>query len=105
MPAMDTSTRTYESRMTETRTQEVLRSSSRIIAWMVVGSGVLNLIGWAFDISALKSVIPGQVAMNPATAVCFILLGLALYLGHIPYQARARLGRQWCGIVVILVAG
>lgn len=39
--------------------------------------GVLTLIGWTWDINVLKQAIASSVAMNPATAVGFILLGLA----------------------------
>ncbi len=40
--------------------------------------GILVLIGWSFDLEPLKRVLPGLVAMNPATAALFILTGLAL---------------------------
>ncbi|GEM_PF-6495350 len=42
--------------------------------------GALVLVGWAFDIIALKSVLPGKIAMKPNTAICFILIGTALML-------------------------
>ena len=38
--------------------------------------GVIALIGWALDISILKQGAASSIAMNPATAVCFIFLGL-----------------------------
>ena len=40
--------------------------------------GILVLIGWSFDLEPLKRVLPGFTAMNPATAVLFILTGIAL---------------------------
>ena len=40
--------------------------------------GVLVLVGWMGDISFLIRLAPGFVAMNPLTAVAFILAGLAL---------------------------
>jgi diguanylate cyclase (GGDEF)-like protein len=42
--------------------------------------GVLVLVGWQLDSTHLKSVFPGLVAMNPVTALCFILLGSSLSL-------------------------
>src|SRR3712207_743128 len=45
---------------------------------ILVGSFVL--LGWALDIEVLKRVLPGLVAMNPATAVDFVLTGAALLL-------------------------
>ncbi len=38
------------------------------------------LIGWSFDVLLLKQIMPGLVAMNPATAVCLLLAGVSLAL-------------------------
>jgi PAS domain S-box-containing protein len=42
--------------------------------------GALVLLGWALDISLLKSAFPGKVAMRPNTAICFLLTGASLLL-------------------------
>jgi PAS domain S-box-containing protein len=42
--------------------------------------GVTTLIGWIFDIPLLKTVLPGLVNMKANTAICFVLLGVALVL-------------------------
>jgi PAS domain S-box-containing protein len=42
--------------------------------------GTLVLVGWILHITVLESVVPGLVAMRPNTAVCFILLGIGLWL-------------------------
>ena len=49
---------------------------------IVVGGAVLA--GWALDIAALKSVLPGWVAVKPNTAVCFILIGVATLFSRPP---------------------
>src|SRR5690242_12643781 len=46
-----------------------------------VGTAVLGLtalIGWAFRAQVLKQFMPGLVSMRPSTAVCLILLGVAV---------------------------
>ena len=39
------------------------------------------LAGWVFDVTLLKTVVPGWTAMVPNTALCFILSGTALFWG------------------------
>src|SRR5882762_8326833 len=48
----------------------------------VVLVGVATLLGWWLDIEPLKRGIGDAVAMNPATAVCFILAGASLWLAR-----------------------
>lgn len=43
-------------------------------------TGLLVLAGWQYDIGFLKRPIPNLVAMNPATAFSFVLLGSAVFL-------------------------
>jgi len=56
----------------------------------VILVGLLALAGWQFDEPHLKSLIPGHVAMNPLTAICFILAGLSLLLRHEAVSSGAR---------------
>jgi hypothetical protein len=41
---------------------------------------LLVLAGWSLNVELLKRVVPGFVAMNSTTAVCFVLTGFALAL-------------------------
>ncbi len=68
-------------------------------------TGLIALAGWALDVEQLKSVLPGLIAMNPLTAICFILSAVALWL-----RACGQLGRQQrlgsvLGAAVALVGG
>ena len=42
--------------------------------------GCLVLAGWTLEVEVLKRIVPGLVAMNPITAVAFVLTGAALLL-------------------------
>lgn len=53
---------------------------ARGTAAVVALEGLAVLLGWALHSAALRGVFPGLVAMNPATAVAFVLAGLSLWL-------------------------
>jgi signal transduction histidine kinase/CheY-like chemotaxis protein len=57
-----------------------LRSFSQVAGLVVACGGCLVLIGWVAGWGLLKSIVPGLVAMNPATAIAFILSGISLRL-------------------------
>src|SRR5580658_4245093 len=56
-----------------------LKSFSQWVGWLLVIAGGLVLIGWALAVEPLKRVFPGFVAMNPVTAVGFIIGGASLF--------------------------
>jgi signal transduction histidine kinase/ActR/RegA family two-component response regulator len=86
---------------------------SRAAAWsgpipivagaMVLLVGFTTLAGWQFDQPVLKSLVPGRVAMNPVTALCFILAGLSLMLRREPLSPAARSASMALAGVVALV--
>ena len=46
---------------------------------LVILVGALVSVGWALDLAALKSVVPGWPTMAPLTALAFLLSGAALW--------------------------
>lgn len=69
-----------------------------------VGASILTLLGWQFSVEQLKSIVPGLVAMNPATAVAFMLAGMSLILlarDNAPSRRRDA-SHLFAGIVMVI---
>ncbi len=47
-------------------------------AWACILAGIVVLAGWAFDVPALKSVLPGLSTMKVNTAAAILMIGAAL---------------------------
>lgn len=75
----------------------------RALALAVIAMGGLVLAGWILDLAALVRVRDGLPAMNPLTAACFVVAGLAVALLSDGEAGRhARHGR-WLALVVASV--
>lgn len=55
--------------------------------FFTISTASLVLIGWIGNIDFLKSILPGSISMKVNTAVCFLLLGIALVL-HYYHKGR-----------------
>lgn len=64
----------------EQRLFDPLRLLTPAVSALGICVSCLVLAGWAIDSSSLRSVIPGQPAMVPNTAIAFILASLSLWL-------------------------
>ena len=53
---------------------------------------VVIIVGWAFNVAAVRALVPGTVAMKASTALMFMLCGVALLL------APAKDNRRWIGL-------
>jgi hypothetical protein len=69
------------------------RSASLASGVAVSLLGLSVLAGYALRVQALKSVVPGLVSMNPATAVSLVLLGLSVALRYFHAGRRSWLSR------------
>lgn len=53
---------------------------------------LLSLVGWGTNNPYLRAFIPNAVPMNPVTAICFLLLTIAIALMNRPNK-----GERWLG--------
>lgn len=65
--------------------------------------GILAIAGWHWDIEFLKRPVAGTVAMNPVTALCFVLCGMALVMDT--GQGFGRTVRPIVAATVVAIAG
>lgn len=78
---------------------------SRLIGVAVAVAGLLVLAGWAADIPALKSLVPGLVNMAANTAAAFVLAGASLWWLGRPGTATTPRRAAWPGGVAAAIVG
>src|SRR2546421_11671345 len=73
-----------------------------------IGVSCLVLTGWAMNLSALRSVVPGQPQMVPNTAITFILASVSVWMlwrgERLPSGYRVARGCGVGGVLLWLVA-
>jgi PAS domain S-box-containing protein len=74
---------------------------ARWLGWVSAGLGGIILFGWLADVPILKSLQPHEVEAKVNTAVCFVLLGVALGLT----VGAAHRGSRWRSGLVGIFAG
>ena len=79
------------------------RFPALICGLVTSGVGCLVLIGWVLDIPALRSMLPGLVAMKTNTAISFALAGLALAL-KASWGIRSGESREWAVLADLCAA-
>ena len=88
-----------------------VRRWSAFVSWgagLSVSVGLLSLTGWVLDVDVLKSGWPGLVQIKANTAVCLILLGVALWARKAETnetRARILLAQLMAGSVAALACG
>lgn len=83
----------------DARFAPLLKGFARLAAGALVVVPCLVLTGWIFNIEALKRISPNLVAMNPLTAVNFILCGISLW-----FAASAEAGKGAGPLVQVTAA-
>ena len=100
----------------DSRLVSLFKSISAAASMIVLAVGVTVLIGWMFNVTLLKSILPGLVTMKANTAAAFALIGVSLWLlqtslppAGLP-QREWRRGGKWtrhiahvCAVLVALI--
>jgi PAS domain S-box-containing protein len=86
----------------DVRLFKFLRFYCEATAIAVLALGCLILYGWALDVEALKSIIPGLVSVKPNAALGLAFSGRSLWLLR-PGEARAR-GARMANFLAVVVA-
>jgi diguanylate cyclase (GGDEF)-like protein len=90
---------------TDERLANRIHRYAGVSAAISVGVGLVVLVGWLWELDALKALLPGDVTMKANTALGFVLLGTALWLLRDEAVAgRARLLGQTLGAIVAVFA-
>ncbi len=81
----------------------VLAALPLIASGVSVAVGAVVLVGWTLNLEFLKRVVPGFVAMNPATATLFILSGISLFFlrPSVSSSFPRALGKFFAAIVLV----
>lgn len=78
---------------------------TNLFSLLVVGIGGAAIAGWLFDVSLLKRIVPGSIAMKFNAALVFLLAGLSLR-GAAACRRRCCRRMGWiCSGLVILTGG
>ncbi|MGE5602098.1 MAG: PAS domain S-box protein, partial [Nitrososphaerales archaeon] len=74
---------------------------SRACGLVAFALGLAVLLGWTFDVAALKTVLPGLTAMQPWTAITIALAGGALLLATVPGRIPAAISVALAAVVLV----
>ena len=88
-----------------THSASLCRRISEILSICIFLGGLIVLIGWIFDIPVLKSISPNFVTMKANTAICFISIGLSLWLLQEKWLGNGlcRKIARFCAFVVFMI--
>ncbi len=85
---------------TNLSTLMMIKSFAKGASVLVTLIGCVVVLGWLFNISVLKSILPIWVTMKPNTAIGFVLSGSALWQLAKPTRRSARYAKIFAAIVL-----
>jgi PAS domain S-box-containing protein len=77
---------------------------ARLAASVTMLFGAAGLVGWAFHVPALTSVVPGAVEMKANTALSLLLCGTALFVLTLRSSRYGQLGARCLAGITIVIA-
>lgn len=77
---------------------------SRNFALLATAIGFLSILGWIFNITFLKAIIPGMVGIRFNAALCIFLLGISAYSYSRPKEKKLFFN-EVLSLVVFVIAG
>ena len=78
------------------------RVISRACGLIALALGFAVLLGWAFGLTVLKSVLPGLIAMQPWAAITIALAGGALLLATVPGRIAGGISIALAGAILMI---
>jgi PAS domain S-box-containing protein len=85
--------------------QQRLRRWSRYLIYIILTIALLALAGWEFNITLLKSISSQTAAMNPASAVCYILLGLSFLWNNRTKKTKQTVIAGYAFAILVMFTG
>lgn len=77
-----------------------LRAVAKGASLLIIATGIMVLLGWIFDVAALKSILPMWVTMKANTAIAFILCGSALRILYKPTRQSVQYAQLFAAIAL-----
>lgn len=82
--------------------QSVIKVAS-LLGFSILIGALLVLFGWYYDITFLKSFVPGLSPMNPMSAVCFLGVGLSIFLLGYSKDKRLKWLARFMALIPLIV--